>query len=105
MLDAVHCLGVRRVETRFFLDERRKSGGIRLTNELRAMAASAAANLEQESEARWRLVETAWGLGAAHSEEVDAYFGGLRKPTRAIKARLHKLGKTHVSHRRSADSD
>ena len=67
VLDGFHRLGASDISTRFFLDERRESGGIRLTDALRAMAADEAANLEQESEARWRLVETAWELGVTHS--------------------------------------
>jgi hypothetical protein len=68
VLNAFHRLGPTDVSTRFFVDERRESGGIRLTEQLRRMAASSSAlDLEQESEARWRLVETAWELGVSHS--------------------------------------
>lgn len=68
VLDAFHRLGAGDVNTRFFLDERRESGGIRLTDQLRQLsAAHVAEDLEQESEARWRLVETAWELDVAHS--------------------------------------
>jgi 5-methylcytosine-specific restriction endonuclease McrA len=56
------------VSTRFFVDERRESGGIRLTEQLRRMVASSSAlDLGEESEARWRLVETAWELGVSRS--------------------------------------
>ena len=64
VLGAFHHVGNADLPTRFFLDERISSGGIRLTDELRALAASGdGAPLAGETEARWRLVETAWELG------------------------------------------
>lgn len=97
VLDAFHRLGATDVDTRFFLDERRESGGIRLTDELRAIAAAEDRNLEQESEARWRLVETAWELGITHSliehdaakGELTASRGGRRVSVTSARAALN----------------
>lgn len=64
VIDAFHVVNDGVVPATFFIDERRESGGIRLTEEFFRLATSAAApNLKQEVEARWRLVETAWDLG------------------------------------------
>jgi hypothetical protein len=65
VIDAFHVVGSRPVPVRFFLDERRTGGpgAIRITEELRTLAASIqGAALGDEAEARWRLVETAWAL-------------------------------------------
>lgn len=51
------------LSVRFFLDERKNSGGIRLTDQFCHLAQSNEfVDLNQETEARWRLVETAWEL-------------------------------------------
>lgn len=51
------------VHVRFFVDERKERGGIRLTDEVAALGETFQyANLPHEIEARWRLVETAWEL-------------------------------------------
>jgi 5-methylcytosine-specific restriction endonuclease McrA len=64
VIDAFHRLGPSDVERRFFLDERRDSNGIRLTDEMRALDEGVSAeDLLHENEARWRLVETAWEIG------------------------------------------
>ena len=66
VLDAFHTVGTSPVPVRFFKDERqsdRDGGAIRLTDELRNLAASLQGRgLSDEAEARWRLVETAWAL-------------------------------------------
>ena len=56
-----------RFPVRFFVDERNGAaagkGAIRLTNDLRLLAASLqGGGLVEEAEARWRFVETAWHL-------------------------------------------
>lgn len=79
VIDAFHRLGAHDVGQRFFLDERAAAGGIRLTDALRHLAHdTAAADLESETEARWRLVETAWELGVtssliAYDDETQAF--------------------------------
>jgi hypothetical protein len=65
VIDAFHNIGGD-LGVRFFIDERRESKGIRLTDEFRRLAADRqAGDLVLEVEARWRLVETAWELGVA----------------------------------------
>ena len=63
VIDAFHVVGDGEIEKRFFTDERRsKVRGISLTDELLRLCQDPAAisDLADESEARWRLVETAW---------------------------------------------
>lgn len=64
VIDAFHIVNSGEIEKRFFVDERRESKGIRLTENLFELANSAQfENFENEIEARWRLVEEAWRLG------------------------------------------
>lgn len=68
VIDAFHRLGPSDTPVRFFIDERPSHRGIRLTDQLRSLGESAHPDdLVQETEARWRLVETAWELGISHS--------------------------------------
>jgi 5-methylcytosine-specific restriction endonuclease McrA len=68
VIDAFHRLGPADLPTRFFIDERRESGGIRITDSLRSVSTGVdMLDLDDETEARWRLVETAWELGLTHS--------------------------------------
>jgi hypothetical protein len=68
VIDAFHRLGPTDIEKRFFVDERSNAKGIRLTDELLAIrGVRGASDLVLENEARWRLVETAWGLGVNRS--------------------------------------
>lgn len=63
VIDAFHVVGERETSTRFFVDERKVHGGIRITEEFSALRETAQnGNLHDEVEARWRLVETAWEL-------------------------------------------
>jgi HNH endonuclease len=63
VIDAFHIVDGSEVDDRFFIDERRSGKGIRLTDQLRKlMDQQAAGGLDEELEARWRLVETAWAL-------------------------------------------
>ena len=63
VIDAFHVVGTDDVPIRFFVDERQKGGGIRLTGPLLDLVRSEQApNLPLEIEARWRLVETSWDL-------------------------------------------
>lgn len=64
VIDAFHIVNSGEIEKRFFVDERRASKGIRLTENLFELANSTQfENFENEIEARWRLVEEAWRLG------------------------------------------
>jgi 5-methylcytosine-specific restriction endonuclease McrA len=64
VIDAFHHVSGIHSMPRFFTDERRTSlKGVVLTDEIyRLLESSQAVNLPYEVEARWRLVETAWGL-------------------------------------------
>ncbi len=61
VIDAFHVVNNDSLEQRFFIDERREYNGIRLTENMLSLARSSA-DLMEETEARWRLVETAWSL-------------------------------------------
>lgn len=64
VIDAFHVVAGAETPERFFIDERRESGGIRVTDRLfELLDLAQASNLQHEVEARWRLVETAWELG------------------------------------------
>ena len=65
VIDAFHVVGPGDTPTRFFIDERSTSGGIRLTDALFEIAnGNDAQVLVAETEARWRLVEEAWDAKA-----------------------------------------
>ena len=82
VIDAFHVVGTDEVPERFFLDERNTGGGIRITDGFsRLLENNQAANLPDETEARWRLVETAWELGVSrallsvrHDTETEGLF-------------------------------
>ncbi len=69
VITAFHNIGGSTLPQRFFTDDRRsKQRGIVLTDELFELLGSGDfANLEAEVEARWRLVETAWGLSISRN--------------------------------------
>ncbi len=63
VIDAFHNVHGSEIPNRFFLDERRSCKGIRLTDHYYALTeGSIFGELNIETEARWRLVETAWDL-------------------------------------------
>jgi hypothetical protein len=68
VIGAFHIVNRDEIPIRFFTDERKNGGGIRLTDELfRLRERLQFGNLPQEVEARWRLVETAWQLKVART--------------------------------------
>lgn len=68
VIDAFHVVNQGEVGVRFFLDERKTQKGIRLTEDFFKLAESTSSNsLQHETEARWRLVETAWELGLSRN--------------------------------------
>lgn len=86
VIDAFHVVNQGEIPVRFFLDERKESGGIRLTEEFfKLISSKESESLEPEVEARWRLVETAWELGLSRglisSVTYDETSGGLFVPT------------------------
>ncbi len=63
VIDAFHNVHGSEVPHRFFIDERRENAGIRLTDDFFKLRESGVfKDLISETEARWRLVETAWNL-------------------------------------------
>jgi hypothetical protein len=68
VIDAFHVVNQKELPVRFFVDERRTHGAIRLTDEFHGLLqGDQARNLPGEVEARWRLVETAWDLDLSRS--------------------------------------
>jgi len=63
VIDAFHVVGNSDIPIRFFVDERRARGAIRLTSAFFEMKDQCIhSDLDVETESRWRLVETAWSL-------------------------------------------
>ena len=79
VIDAFHVIPGGEVGVRFFLDERKASGGLRLTEDFwKLQELLQAASLGGEVESRWRLVETAWSMGLTpRLIEADADSSGL----------------------------
>jgi hypothetical protein len=63
VIDAFHNVHGSELPKRFFIDQRKDKGGILLTDDFYKLSESFQySNLPAETEARWRLVETAWSL-------------------------------------------
>ncbi|MBI9047648.1 MAG: hypothetical protein JEZ06_24395 [Anaerolineaceae bacterium] len=63
VIDAFHIVNRGEIPVRFFVDERKESNSIRITDNLfKLMESFQSNNLPFEGEARWKLVETAWSL-------------------------------------------
>ncbi|MBE0472322.1 MAG: HNH endonuclease [Methyloprofundus sp.] len=73
VIDAFHNVHQSEVPTRFFIDERKTKGGIVLTDDFYKLGEQFQyENLVEETEARWRLVETAWELNLPkHLIQID----------------------------------
>lgn len=73
VIDAFHNVHNEEVPTRFFIDERKTKGGIILTDEFFKLGEQFQyGSLAEETEARWRLVETAWELNLPrHLIQID----------------------------------
>lgn len=73
VIDAFHVL--RGIDVpRFYVDERKSANGIQLTDELlQLVTPKHTNNLIHETEARWKLVETAWDIGISPSLLVVQY--------------------------------
>mgnify|MGYP001588400562 CR=1 FL=1 len=68
VIDAFHNVNNQEISTRFFIDERRENRGIRLTDNFFTLGESLQfENFENETEARWRLVERGWELGISRN--------------------------------------
>ena len=63
VIDAFHVVNQKNIQVRFFVDDRRTRKGITITDNLfKLKELFQFQNLSQETEARWKLVETAWSL-------------------------------------------
>jgi hypothetical protein len=73
VIDAFHNVHNEEIPTRFFIDERKSGNGIVLTDAFFRLAEHFQyENLKDETEARWRLVETAWELNLPkHLIQID----------------------------------
>jgi len=73
VIDAFHNVHNNEVPKRFFVDERKTKGGIVLTDNFYQLGENFQyENLAQETESRWRLVETAWELNMPkHLIQID----------------------------------
>jgi hypothetical protein len=68
VIDAFHVVGQSDISKRFYLDERKENGGIRITDEFTEMIErTQSTSLRLEVDGRWRLVERAWELGVSKS--------------------------------------
>jgi hypothetical protein len=79
VIDAFHVLDGAEVAERFFLDERRTLGGIRLTDRLHRLAGTEQHPLADETESRWSLVEAAWELNLPRQLLTVTYDPALRE--------------------------
>jgi hypothetical protein len=73
VIDAFHNVHNKDLPIRFFIDERKTKGGIELTDDFYRLGENYQyENLIDETEARWRLVETAWTLNLPkHLVKID----------------------------------
>ena len=68
VLNHFHIVNGKEIGKKFFIDERKSSKKIILTDEILKLASNEnGVNLFQETEARWRLVETSWALGVSRN--------------------------------------
>lgn len=68
VIDAFHVVNQGEIPRRFFIDQRKQGNSIQLTDDLFSLIETfQAINLPSETEARWKLVETAWSLNISPS--------------------------------------
>jgi len=90
VIEAFHIVGNGEIDRRFFTDERKAAGAIRIAGSFSDLLnGNQVSNLPSEAEARWRLVETAWELGVtpallavSHDPSTETLFAvdsGLRR--------------------------
>jgi len=74
VIDAFHVVGQGELSKRFFIDERKSNGGIRVTDEFsELLRTTQSVNLPEEVESRWNLVEAAWQLGISRNLVAVGY--------------------------------
>ena len=84
VIEHFHVVNQGNLPTSFFIDERQRSGGIRLTETFfNLLEHGGIGDLGEEIEARWRLVETAWSMGISrkmasinHDASLNVLFAG-----------------------------
>ncbi|MEM0514273.1 HNH endonuclease [Pseudoalteromonas sp. YIC-827] len=87
VIDAFHVVNSGEISQRFFVDERKTHNGIRITeNFFKLTEHEQFSNFENETEARWRLVEQAWKMGVSrhlvsveYDEELKTLFTGTKE--------------------------
>jgi len=68
VIDAFHIVNSGEIAKRFFIDERKSNHGIRITDNFFKLAElNQFKSFENETEARWRLVEEGWKMGVSRS--------------------------------------
>jgi hypothetical protein len=98
VIDAFHNVHGQEVAKRFFMDERKENNAIRLTDEFFLLGERAQySNLPNETEARWRLVETAWKLNLPRNLVVIDYDANIQSLVA-----INNLRRTNVTAARSA---
>jgi len=107
VIDAFHVVGQHEVPQRFFVDERKGNRGIRMTQAFADLVGGGqGSNLPGETDARWRLVETAWELGlspallaVSHDPATESLFivdaARRRKPITGVREALSGYQKGH----------
>ncbi|MDF1877000.1 hypothetical protein JHD47_04125 [Sulfurimonas sp. SAG-AH-194-L11] len=79
VIDAFHNVHSKEIGKRFFIDERKESGGIRITDDFYKLSNEFNFDdLNLETEARWRLVETGWSLGISR-QLIDVQYDDTTK--------------------------
>ena len=77
VIDAFHNVHGSEVGSRFFIDERKAKGGIQLTDNFFILCQGQQyLSLKEETEARWRLVESAWENNISKKLMLVEYEGG-----------------------------
>jgi len=87
VIDAFHVVNNGEIDKRFFIDERKGNGGIRITDNFFELAElEQFTNFEYETEARWKLVEQGWKMGVArnlitieYDQELKTLFTGSKE--------------------------
>lgn len=84
VIDAFHRVGTSDVPTRFFIDKRQSSQpSIIIAPSMQSIIEAGSTAADEETEARWRLVETAWDIGLSpHVIDFDRGSEFLIHPTR-----------------------
>jgi len=99
VIDAFHVVNREDTPIRFFVDERTTKGGITITDDFYKLSTSNQfANLPQEVEARWKLVEIAWELNI-NANLIDVSFDLNNSSLYVLK---DELGRKDVTSARDA---